>query len=123
MLGCIFTLVLELAYTDDQIGNFLLLYSCLYGACIVIFVVVVQTITTVVEMKEKESLQLDIVRKNILADEDEVEFESCCGAETLTFVIPPKRFKINIAVHALLSGIALIHLVFNLYGMLEMYIF
>ncbi|CAL1530389.1 unnamed protein product [Lymnaea stagnalis] len=104
LLGCIFTLVLELAYTDDQIGNFLPLYSCLFGACIIIFVVVVQTITTVVEMKEKENLHISVKRKNVLADEDEIDFQSCCGAETLAFVIPPKRFKINIALHALLSG-------------------
>lgn len=100
-----FTLVLELAYTDEQISNFLVLYSCLYGACIVIFVVVIQTISTVVEIKEKETLHVGVIKKkNSLADEDEVEFESCCGAETLAFIIPPKRFKVNIAIHALISG-------------------
>ena len=112
VLGCIFTVVLELAYTDEEISDFLLLYTCLYGACIIIFVVVVQTISTVVDMKEKENQEheaaggLAVMQKkmNLLADEDEVEFESCCGAETLTFVVPPKKFKINIAFHALLSG-------------------
>lgn len=113
LLGCIFTVVLELAYTDDKISDFLLLYTCLYGACIVIFVVVIQTISTVVEMKEKESEEhaaaggMAVVQKkrNLFADEDEVQFESCCGAETLTFVVPPKKFKINIAFHAMLSGL------------------
>ena len=113
ILGCIFTVVLELAYTDEDISDFLLLYTCLYGACIIIFVVVVQTISTVVEMKEKENQEhaaaggIAVMQKkrNLFADEDEVEFESCCGADTLTFVVPPKKFKINIAFHALLSGI------------------
>ncbi|XP_012939720.1 pecanex-like protein 4 [Aplysia californica] len=106
LLGCVFTLVLELAYTDAQVYDFLLLYCCLYGACIVIFVVVVQTISTVVQMKEKENQLSGVIqKKNILSDEDEVDFETCCGAETLGFVIPPKKFKVNIAVHALLSGL------------------
>ncbi|KAK0050290.1 pecanex-like protein 4 isoform X2 [Biomphalaria pfeifferi] len=104
LLGWIFTLVLELAYSDDELQDFLLLYSCLYGACIIIFVVVVQTITTVVDMKEKENTHALKLHKNILADEDEIEFQSCCGAETLAFIIPPKKFKVNIALHALLSG-------------------
>ncbi|CAG5127048.1 unnamed protein product [Candidula unifasciata] len=106
LLGCIFTLVLELVYTDEQISSVLVLYSCLYGACIIIFVVIVQTITTIMEMKEKENLHAGIIRKkNSLAEEDEIEFESCCGAETFAFVIPAKRFKVNIALHALVSGV------------------
>ncbi|KAH9499638.1 Pecanex-like protein 4 [Bulinus truncatus] len=64
----------------------------------------IKTITTVVDMKEKENAQSMAVRKNILADEDEIEFLTCCGAETVTYVIPPKLFKVNIALHALLSG-------------------
>lgn len=57
-------------------------------------------------MKERENPQDNVFhkKKNILAEEDEFDFESCCGVETLGFVIPPKKFKINIAVHALLSG-------------------
>lgn len=81
----------------------LLLYCCLYGACIVIFVVVVQTISTVVQMKEKENTKA-ISKKNILAEEDEVDFNGCCGAETIEFVIPPKYFKLNILIHGLISG-------------------
>lgn len=103
LLGGIFTLVLELAYTSAQINDYLLLYCCLYGACITIFVVVVQTISTVVQIKEKENTKV-ITKKNILAEEDEVEFQSCCGAETIEFVIPPKNFKVNILVHGLVSG-------------------
>ena len=56
-------------------------------------------------IQEKEN-QMGVVmtKKNILSDEDEVDFESCCGAETLAFILPPKKFKINIALHASLSG-------------------
>lgn len=72
---------------------------------VTIFVVIAQTVSTVVEMKEKEAIHVSIRRKkNSLLDEDQVDFESCCGAETFAFVIPAKRFKINIALHALVSG-------------------
>jgi hypothetical protein len=43
-------------------------------------------------------------KKNFLAEEDEVDFLSCCGAETIEFVVPPKRFKLNILFHGLISG-------------------
>nr|KAG5714579.1 hypothetical protein BaRGS_007025 [Batillaria attramentaria] len=68
-----------------------------------IFVVVVQTISTVVQIKEKENTKA-VTKKNILAEEDEVDFQSCCGAETIEFVIPPKYFKLNIIFHGLISG-------------------
>ncbi|KAK7104932.1 pecanex-like protein 4 [Littorina saxatilis] len=103
ILGGIFTLVLELAYSSGETTDYLLLYCCLYGACITIFVVVVQTISTVVHIKEKENTKV-ITKKNFLAEEDEVDFQSCCGAETIEFVVPPKRFKLNILVHGLISG-------------------
>ncbi|XP_076463773.1 pecanex-like protein 4 [Babylonia areolata] len=103
LLGGIFTLVLELAYSSTQINDYLLLYCCLYGACITIFVVVVQTISTVVHIKEKENTKV-ITKKTFVADEDEIDFNSCCGAETIEFVIPPKTFKVNILMHGLVSG-------------------
>ena len=43
-------------------------------------------------------------KKNLLADEDEVDFISCCDADTFKFVATPKKYKINILVHALVSG-------------------
>lgn len=108
LLGGVFTLVLQLAYSGSQINDYLLLYCCLYGACITIFVVVVQTISTVVQMKEKEATaRAGVVtkKKNFLAEEDEVDFQSCCGAETIEYVVPPKSFKLNILVHGLVSGV------------------
>ncbi|XP_053374492.1 pecanex-like protein 4 isoform X2 [Mercenaria mercenaria] len=43
-------------------------------------------------------------KKNLLAEEDEVDFISCCDAETLKFVIPPKKYKLNVLIHALVAG-------------------
>ncbi|XP_046577291.1 pecanex-like protein 4 [Haliotis rubra] len=104
LLGGIFTLVLELNYSDEVIQEQLLLYCCVYGACMFIFVLVLQVISTVVKMQQTE-LDLKIRnKKNLFAEEDEIDFESCCGAETVEFVTPPKSYKFNIFFHALVSG-------------------
>ena len=43
-------------------------------------------------------------KKNLLAEEDEVDFISCCDPNTVKFVIPPKKYKLNVLIHALLAG-------------------
>ena len=45
-----------------------------------------------------------VKKKNLLAEDDEVDFISCCDSETLKFVVPPKKYKINIIIHAIVSG-------------------
>lgn len=43
-------------------------------------------------------------KKNLLAEEDEVDFISCCDAETVKFIVPPKKYKLNVLIHALVAG-------------------
>ena len=45
-----------------------------------------------------------VKKKNLLAEDDEVDFVSCCDSETFKFVVPPKKYKINIIIHAIVSG-------------------
>ena len=45
-----------------------------------------------------------VKKKNLLSEDDEVDFISCCDSETFKFVVPPKKYKINIFLHALVSG-------------------
>ncbi|XP_041352688.1 pecanex-like protein 4 [Gigantopelta aegis] len=107
-LGGIFTIILELSYPDDEIKDNLVLYCSVYGSCMFVFVLVIQTISAVVQAQaqQEETRKLkDVKKKNIFSEEDEVEFDSCCGAETLEFVTPAKAFKVNIILHALVSGI------------------
>ncbi|NXG04209.1 PCX4 protein, partial [Sakesphorus luctuosus] len=42
--------------------------------------------------------------QNPLADEDEFEFSSCVGSETVKFIIPGKKYIINTVFHSLLAG-------------------
>ncbi|XP_067847994.1 pecanex-like protein 4 isoform X2 [Heptranchias perlo] len=42
--------------------------------------------------------------ENTLADEDEFEFSSCAGSETVKFIIPGKKYLINTVFHSILAG-------------------
>uniref|UniRef100_A0A8C9FU39 Pecanex-like protein n=1 Tax=Pavo cristatus TaxID=9049 RepID=A0A8C9FU39_PAVCR len=43
--------------------------------------------------------------QNALTDEDEFEFSSCIGSETVKFIIPGKKYIINTVFHSLLAGV------------------
>ncbi|NXH34502.1 PCX4 protein, partial [Myiagra hebetior] len=43
--------------------------------------------------------------QNTLTDEDEFEFSSCVGSETVKFIIPGKKYIINTVFHSLLAGL------------------
>ncbi|XP_051881666.1 pecanex-like protein 4 isoform X2 [Pristis pectinata] len=42
--------------------------------------------------------------ENTLADEDEFDFSSCAGSETVKFIIPGKKYLINTVFHSILAG-------------------
>ncbi|NXY32399.1 PCX4 protein, partial [Pomatorhinus ruficollis] len=43
--------------------------------------------------------------QNTLTDEDEFEFSSCVGSETVKFIIPGKKYIVNTVLHSLLAGV------------------
>ncbi|NXR40060.1 PCX4 protein, partial [Zosterops hypoxanthus] len=43
--------------------------------------------------------------QSTLTDEDEFEFSSCVGSETVKFIIPGKKYIINTVLHSLLAGV------------------
>ncbi|XP_071894263.1 pecanex-like protein 4 isoform X2 [Anas platyrhynchos] len=43
--------------------------------------------------------------QNTLTDEDEFEFSSCLGSETVKFIIPGKKYIINTMFHSFLAGV------------------
>ncbi|XP_009074281.1 PREDICTED: pecanex-like protein 4 [Acanthisitta chloris] len=43
--------------------------------------------------------------QSTLTDEDEFEFSSCIGSETVKFIIPGKKYIINTVFHSLLAGV------------------
>ncbi|ELW69017.1 hypothetical protein TREES_T100020359 [Tupaia chinensis] len=46
-----------------------------------------------------------ILTTDILAEEDEHEFTSCAGAETVRFLIPAKKYTANTVFHSVLAGL------------------
>lgn len=94
--GGLFTLLVELSLLVDYIA------VCVYGGLIFAFVLVCQILTTIVE--KQQSSQALAIKQNLLSEEDEIDFMSCCAGETWHFVIPTKKLKFNIFFHALISG-------------------
>lgn len=97
LIGGIFTLLVELNTISDYIG------SVITGVLVFVFVLIVQLTSTVIQVQNDSDIPYP-TKKNLLAEEDEVDFFSCCGVETFEFIVPMKRFKVNIALHAILSG-------------------
>ena len=99
-------MVLQFSNYRREINDYFLMCCCTYGACISCFVVIVQMISYILQGKQKDISSV-ISKKNhaFLADEDIIDFQNCCGKETIRFIIPHKIFKVNIIVHALVSGV------------------
>ena len=99
VIGGIFTLLVQLNVLNFDIG----IYSV--GALVFIYSLCLQTVALVIR-KRKSSIVPAAVNntKTMLTEEDEILFESCCGIETVDFIVPPKRYKINIIIHSLLAG-------------------
>lgn len=97
LLGGLFTLLVELGTMEDHIAVYV------YGGLMMVFVIVTQLVSTFVQGSHSTDLSF-VKKKNLLSEEDEVDFISCCDSETFKFVVPPKKYKINIIIHALVSG-------------------
>ena len=97
------SLMVAAAFTADTVGANI--YAYIYGA-IMFLVVLVTNLISAVDRHKKSKVAPVLGRRllNLMADEDEHIFESCCGSETIEFVIPGKKFKVNIFLHALISA-------------------
>ena len=76
--------------------------SFIYGGLMIIFVLSTQTLSW---FMRRSSTSLAKFQKNLLAQDDEVDFVSCCGLETIDFIFPAKKFVANMVIHGVISGI------------------
>lgn len=97
VLGGLFTIFVEFHIVTDLYVN-----SYIYGSLMVLFVLVTQLFSWLIR---RGSSNLAKFQKNILAQDDEVDFVSCCGFETVQFLFPKKKFTINVFIHAIISGV------------------
>lgn len=72
------------------------------GGLMFVYALVINIISAVA--RAKKSSVAPIMRGGAATEEGEVQFESCCGIETLEFVIPGKKLKVNIVLHALIAA-------------------
>ncbi|XP_076406979.1 pecanex-like protein 4 isoform X4 [Peromyscus maniculatus bairdii] len=77
--------------------------AALSGGLMVITAAVIQL--TSAHAKSKSVVVQRMTALNILAEEDEHEFTSCSGAETVRFLIPGKKYVANTVFHSGLAGL------------------
>ena len=97
LLGGLFTIFAEFQIINDEYIN-----SYIYGSLIVVFVLSTQLCSWFMRQR---STNLAKFHKNFLAQDDEVDFVSCCGFETVEFIFPGKKFVVNMVTHGLISGV------------------
>lgn len=79
--------------------------TCCYVFASLVTCSVITVNIIIVWIKEKQYTNVSKIQQNVLAEEDEVEFESCCGLETLEFIFTAKKSVLQICMHGVLSGI------------------
>ena len=108
----------------ETLTDFSTVCAYVLAALMFVYVIIVNIISAVTRAKKASVSPILRNGPNILSEDDEVLFESCCGIETIEFVIPGKKFKVNIFIHALISaaiwGLGLMYLLptnlISLYG-------
>lgn len=96
VLGGIFTGLSESSFVPSTI------------CCYVVASLVTCSVTTVnlvVWFRQRRYTNISKIQPNILAEEDEIEFESCCGLETLEFIFTSKKTLPMIFMHGVCSGL------------------
>ena len=100
LCGGIFTLLVEFNIIEFYVAVFI------SGGLMTLSVFCIQITGRVISWRKLSSVSPELLHSNrkILSDEDNLEFDSCCDVKTLQFVIPSKKYILNIVCHAFLSA-------------------
>ncbi|MGH0169665.1 UNVERIFIED_CONTAM: hypothetical protein FKN15_071408 [Acipenser sinensis] len=96
VFGGVGTLLYQLLLLEDYYA------AVLSGGLMVIAASVVQIMNLCARRRTVTVERLQT--QNILTDEEEFEFASCAGSETIKFIIPGKKFIVNTIFHTVLAG-------------------
>lgn len=99
ILAGIFTTFVELNFLQSEVAAYI------YGAAMSLFVISVQILSTICQQSNKMDDMVITKKHSALTEDDEVDFTSCCAPGTLSFIIPAKKYKVNILIHAMVSGL------------------
>ncbi|XP_058149327.1 pecanex-like protein 4 isoform X5 [Dasypus novemcinctus] len=97
VLGGTGTLLYQLGVLEDYYA------AALSGGLMLLTAFVIQF--TSLYARNKSVTVERILTTDILAEEDEHEFTSCAGAETIRFLIPGKKYIANTVFHCVLAGL------------------
>ncbi|KAM9556606.1 pecanex-like protein 4 isoform 4-T7 [Guaruba guarouba] len=97
VLGGVGTLLYQLGIMKDYYT------AALSGGLMFVTALVLQMTNLYAKQKTVTVERMQI--QNTLTDEDEFEFSSCIGSETVKFIIPGKKYIINTIFHSLLAGV------------------
>ena len=54
--------------------------------------------------RREKSSPVERFNSSVLDEDDQIEFTSCCGIETLEFIVVPKKYDINVFIHSVICG-------------------
>ncbi|NXD81094.1 PCX4 protein, partial [Halcyon senegalensis] len=97
VLGGVGTLLYQLGIMKDYYT------AALSGGLMFVTALILQMTNLYAKQKTVTVERMQI--QNTLTDEDEFEFSSCVGSETVKFIIPGKKYIINTVFHSLLAGV------------------
>ncbi|XP_026525962.1 pecanex-like protein 4 [Notechis scutatus] len=97
ILGGIGTLIYQLNVLQDYCT------AALSGGLMLVAAIIVQGINLYARQKTAPVERMHV--HNILTEEDVWEFSSCIGFETIKFIIPGKKYIINVFFHSLVAGV------------------
>uniref|UniRef100_A0A8D0GZJ4 Pecanex-like protein n=1 Tax=Sphenodon punctatus TaxID=8508 RepID=A0A8D0GZJ4_SPHPU len=96
LLGGVGTLLYQLGIMKDYY------IAALSGGLMLVAALIVHLTNLYARQKTATVERIQIRRT--LTDEDEYEFSSCMGSETVRFIIPGKKFIVNTVLHSFLAG-------------------
>ena len=96
LLGGLFTFVAEFSVTSDVTCSYI------YGGLVTVLVLSTKLVSWLIRRRPSGLAKL---QRNALAQDDEIDFISCCGVETVQFIFPANKFAVNVIIHCLISGL------------------
>lgn len=97
LLGAAFVSLVKYSVLDFNIAVYV------YGSVTALYTLLVNIISYAVRRK-KSAIKPISTNRNLCGEEKPVEFTSCCGAETVEFIIPGRKHLFNVFFHSLISG-------------------
>ncbi|XP_004426266.1 PREDICTED: pecanex-like protein 4 [Ceratotherium simum simum] len=97
VLGGIGTLLYQLGILEDY-------YTAAVSGGLMLFTAFVIQLTSLYARNKLVTVER-MLTTDILAEEDEHEFTSCAGAETIKFLIPGKKYIANTVFHSVFAGL------------------